>query len=125
MATTNPPYSYINSNKGKSLLVIDDYLYQQSGKPTVKTTYWACQFKHCPAVAHTNTNTGVATKQKNDHCHPPIPEQIEVRQLMNTVKIRVTGETTSIGQIYDQEMAKASLWKVALVTAPTANEARE
>jgi hypothetical protein len=125
MATTFPTYSFVNSNKGKSLLVVDDYVFQQSGKATIPTTYWACQCKDCSAVAHTTTLTGILTKQKNDHCHPPIPEKIAIRQLMNKVKIRVTNETTAIGQIYDQEIAKANLSKIALVMAPTAKEARE
>ena len=45
MATAYPTHSFVNSNKGKPLLVIDDYVFQQSGKTTVATTYWACQFK--------------------------------------------------------------------------------
>ncbi|UJR19270.1 hypothetical protein I4U23_022399 [Adineta vaga] len=59
------------------------------------TTYWACQFKDCSAVAHTVTKTGDLTKQKNDHCHPPVPEKIEIRQLMNKVKTHVISETAA------------------------------
>ena len=29
MATAFPTYSFVNSNKGKSLLVVDDYVFQQ------------------------------------------------------------------------------------------------
>jgi hypothetical protein len=125
MSTTGPTYSFVNSNKGKPLLAIGDYVFQQSGKTTMTTTYWACQWKNCSAVAHTTTKTGVLIKQKNDHCHSSIPEKIEIRQLMNKVKSRVTSETTAIGQIYDQELAKANLSTTALVMASTATEARE
>jgi hypothetical protein len=125
MTATHLPHSYVKSNKGKPLLVIGDYVFQQSGKTTAATTYWECQFKECSAVAHTDTSVGALTKQKNDHCHPPVPEKIEIRRLMNAVKVRVACETTAIGQIYDQELAKANLSEMALVMAPTANEARE
>ena len=125
MATACPTHSFVTSNKGKTLLAIDGYVFQQSGKATIATTYWAYQFKDYSAVAHTTTKTGVLTKQKNDHCHAPIPEKIEIRQMMNKVKSRIINETTAIGQIYDQEVAKANLSKVALVMAPTANEACE
>jgi hypothetical protein len=125
MSTACPTYTFVNSNKGKSLLVIDDYVFQQSGKATMATTYWACQLKNCSAVAHTTTKTGVLIKQKNDHCHPSVPEKIEIRQLMNKVKSRLASETTAIGQIYDQELAKANLSTTALVMASTATEARE
>jgi hypothetical protein len=125
MVTAYPTHSFLNSNKGKPLLVIDDYVFQQSGKTTIATTYWACQLKDCSAVAHTDTKSGVLTKQKNIHCHPPVPEKIQVRRLMNKVKIRIINETTAIGQIYDQEIAKADLSKIALVMASTTNEARE
>ncbi|CAF1166798.1 unnamed protein product [Adineta ricciae] len=124
MTTPCSTYSFINSNKGKPLLVVDDYVFQQSGKSTTTTTYWACQFKGCSAVAHTSTGTGILIKQKNDHCHPSVPEKIEIRKLMNKVKSRIACETTAIGQIYDQEMAKANLSTTALVMAPTAIEAR-
>jgi len=94
MATACPTHSFVTSNKGKALLVIDDYVFQQSGKATIATTYWACQFKNCSAVAHTTTKTVVLTKQKNDHCHAPVPEKIEIRHMMNKVKSRVINETT-------------------------------
>ena len=126
MAVVCPKYSYIKSNKNKSLLVVvDDYVFQQSGKATEATTYWACQYKDCSAVAHTTTGPGALKKQKNAHCHPSIPEKIEIRQLMNKVKSRIASATTAIGQIYDQEMAKTNLSTGALIMVVTALEARE
>lgn len=116
---------FVKSNKGKRLLVIDDYMFQRSGRITTVTTYWACQVKECSATAHTSTVTDALIKQKNNHCHLPVPEKIEIRQFMNKVKCRVHVETAAAGLIYDQELAKANLSEAALAMAPTAQEARK
>jgi hypothetical protein len=47
MATAYPTHSFVNSNKGKPLLVIDECVFQQSDKATMATSYWACQFIAC------------------------------------------------------------------------------
>jgi len=60
---------FITSNKGKNLLVIDDYIYQQS-KVIPNVTYWICKIKDCNARAHVKTNAGELIKQTgDDHCH--------------------------------------------------------
>ncbi len=53
----------------------------------------------------------------------PVPERVEIRKLMTNIKNRVHGEATAIGQIYNEELAKANLSKSALAVAATAREA--
>ncbi len=87
----------MNSNKDKHLLVINDYTFQQNGKATMAASYLVCRFKHCSVVTHTTTKT----------------------------KSPIAVETTVIGYIYEQEMAKANLLQMALVMAPTTAKAHE
>jgi FLYWCH-type zinc finger protein len=120
-----PSHTFITSNKGKNLLVIHNYIYQQS-KITPNVTYWICKIKDCNARAHTKTNTGELIKQTgNDHCHLPSPEEVEVRSFKNIVKERVKQETLPIGQIYEEELGRAKLSTTALVQVSTANKARK
>ncbi|CAF4469854.1 unnamed protein product, partial [Rotaria magnacalcarata] len=44
----SPAVSFINSNKGKSLLVADDYTFKWN-KATTTTKYWICTIKDCAA----------------------------------------------------------------------------
>ena len=44
----------------------------------------------------------------------PVPGRVEIRKLMMNVKSRVHDESTAIGQIYNEELAKANLSKPAL-----------
>ncbi len=53
----------------------------------------------------------------------PKSERLEIRKMMTKVKTRVDRETTAIGQIYTEELAKANLSRTALAIAPTAREA--
>ena len=108
-------HTFITSNKGKNLLVIDDYIYQQS-KVTPNVTYWICKIKDSNARAHTKTNTGELIKQTgDDHCHLLSPEEVEVRSFKNIVKARVKKETLPIGQIYEEELSRPKLSTTALV----------
>jgi hypothetical protein len=61
-------HTFITSNKGKNVLVIDDYIYQQS-KTTPNVVYLICKIKDCNARTHTKTNTDELIKQiGDDHC---------------------------------------------------------
>ena len=125
MSNNLPTHSFITSQKGKQLLVIEDYVYQRT-KTTKNVTYWMCQYKGCLGLAHTNSNNNELIEQKGDHYHLPIPEKIEVRKMWNTVKERVKVEKmTPSGQIYEDQMARSNLSKTALAIASTSKQARE
>jgi hypothetical protein len=117
-----PDISFITSNKNKRLLVIDGYVYQKN-KSTVKVNYWVCEEKMCYAGVHLSHKDLFLKYTEAGHTHMPIPERLEVRNMLAKVKARVNKETTAIGQIYNEELAKANLSVVALALAPTAKEA--
>ena len=52
----------------------------------------------------------------------PAPERVEIRKLMISVKARVIHESTAIGQIFQEELAKANLSRSAIAFASTARE---
>jgi hypothetical protein len=117
------PITFLTSNKGKPILVIEDYVYRRN-KVTSKVTYWICEVKTCKAGVHTDSNDQFV-KLTGDHSHLPTPENLEIRKMKTVIKDRVKAETTSIGQIYDEELARAKLSKAALALASTAKEASE
>ena len=118
-------HTFITSNKGKQLLVIDDYIYHHS-KVTPNVTYWICNIKDCNARAHTKTSTNQLIKQTGDvHCHLSSPEEVEIRTFRNVVKVRVQEETVPIGQIYEEELGRAKLSTTALAQVSTASKARK
>ncbi|CAF3182427.1 unnamed protein product [Rotaria sp. Silwood2] len=59
---------------------------------------------------------------KDDHNHPPEPEQIEVRKLKHVIKERVKNETTPIPKIYDEETARLFLTSLAMAIVPSQRE---
>ena len=124
-SSKKPSHTFITSNKGKNLLVIDDYIYHYT-KITSTVTYWICQIKDCGARAHTKTGANQLIKQTGAvHCHLPSPEEVEIRSFKNVVKARVKEETIPIGQIYEEELARAKLSTTALAQVSTANQARK
>ena len=117
-----PEIEFISSNKNKRLLLIDSHIYLQN-KSTEKVSYWKCEKKMCWAGVHLDAHDKFIKFNKHDHNHMPAPERLQVRKLMTNVKKRVYDETTAIGQIYNEELAKANLSRLALVAAATAREA--
>ena len=51
----SPVISFINSNKGKPLLVANNYVFKLN-KTTTTTKYWICKLNGCAAKIHTNLN---------------------------------------------------------------------
>ncbi len=124
-SSKKPSHTFIKSNKGKNLLVIDDYIYNHT-KINSNVTYWSCKVKDCNAGAHTKTSTNQLIKQTGDvHCHLPSPEEVQIRLFKNVVKARVKEETIPIGQIYEEELGRAKLSTTALAQISTANQARK
>jgi hypothetical protein len=123
-STKTPKVSFLTSNKNKRLLVIGGYIYQQN-KSTTKVNYWVCEEKTCWAGIHLTPNDVFLKYTETTHNHMPLPERLEIREMMLKVKTRVNKETTAIGQIYNEELAKANLSRTALAIIPTAREASE
>ncbi|CAF1524729.1 unnamed protein product [Rotaria sp. Silwood1] len=51
-----PAISFINSHKGKPLLIADEYVFKLN-KTTTSTKYWICTLNGCSAKIHTDTNS--------------------------------------------------------------------
>jgi hypothetical protein len=114
--------SFITSNKNKRLLTIDGYIYHQN-KSTSKVSYWKCEEKMCWAGVHLDSSDQFIKFTTPDHTHMPVPERVEIRKLLTSVKARINDESTAIGQIYNEELVKANLSKSALAIAATARDA--
>ena len=74
----SPVISFIMSQKGKPLLLSDEYIFKLN-KTTTTSKYWICAHIACPAKIHTNTNNQL-TKMTGEHSHVPEKETIVVRE---------------------------------------------
>ncbi|CAF3192503.1 unnamed protein product [Rotaria socialis] len=116
----SPSISFINSNKGKPLLIADDYTFKLN-KTTTSTKYWICTINGCAAKVHTDLNNGLM-KTVGNHSHLPEKEKLEVREVREKIKQRAINETTPIPRIYDEECAKAMLSNTAIAILPSERE---
>ncbi|CAF1482963.1 unnamed protein product [Rotaria sordida] len=99
--------SFIQSQKGKSMLVLNNYIFKLN-KTTTSTKYWICTFEECLVKVHTNTNDKLI-KMVGEHCHLQESEKIDIHAFREKVKQRVIDETIPIPRIYDEECAKTTL----------------
>ena len=113
----SPVMSFINSNKGKPLLVGNNYVFKLN-KTTTTTKYWICTLNGCAVIIHTNLNNQLI-KTIGDHNHVPEKEKLEVREFLEKVKQREINETTPIPRIYDEECAKAMSSDAAIAVLPS------
>ena len=122
--STIPAISFSISNKGKSILICEGYIYQLN-KIRPKAKYWRCKDRMCSSYIHTDQNDQYVGRSGDHGSHLPTPESIEVALFKEKVKERVVKETSAIGKIYDNELASAVLSEAALAMVPLAGEAGE
>ncbi|CAF3122081.1 unnamed protein product [Rotaria sp. Silwood2] len=72
----SPAISFVNSQKGKSLLIANEYIFK-SNKTTTTTKYWKFTFNGCSWKISTDFN-GKLTKIFDEYGQPPEKENIEV-----------------------------------------------
>ncbi|CAF2875167.1 unnamed protein product [Rotaria sp. Silwood2] len=96
--------SFIKSQKGKTLLVANEYVFKLN-KTTTTTKYWKCTYNGCSSKIHTDLNDKLL-KTIDDHSHPSEKEVIQVREFREKVKQRAVNETTPIPRIYDEKCEK-------------------
>jgi hypothetical protein len=113
--------SFIKSNKDQPLLVMNNYVYK-CNKTTAKTKYWVCVVKGCRVYVHTSLNDEYSGGGKDAHSHAPNPELIQVKNVRQKMKERALNEVTSVGMIYDEEIAKATMTRSALAIFPADTE---
>lgn len=114
--------SFIVSNKGKPLLVLNDCIYRLK-KQTLIKKYWICQENGCTAYVHTD-NDNVFIISTGNHNHLCKPETVRVKQFRNNLKDRAVKETTAISKIYEEEIIKSRLSTGSLATLPLVREIR-
>ena len=113
--------SFINSNKNQPLLVMNEYVYK-CNKKTTKKKYWMCVVSGCRVYVQTTLNDLYLGGGTDSHCHAPNPELIEVKQVRHQMKERAINEMSSVGMIYDEEIAKTTMSSTALAIFPTNTE---
>ncbi|CAF1445897.1 unnamed protein product [Rotaria magnacalcarata] len=79
------PISFINSNKGKPLLVADDYTFKLN-KATTTTKYWICTINGCAAKVNTDLNNWLM-KTVGNHSHLPGKEKLEVCEVPEKITL--------------------------------------
>ncbi|CAF2063868.1 unnamed protein product [Rotaria magnacalcarata] len=82
----SPAISFINSNKGKPLLIADDYTFKLN-KATTTTKYWICTIKDCAAKVHTDSNNRLM-KSVGNHSHLPEKEKLVVCEIREKITLK-------------------------------------
>ncbi|CAF0973217.1 unnamed protein product [Rotaria sordida] len=120
MTTVPKTLSFVFSQKGKPLLVMDNFVFKLN-KTTNTKKYYRCENPQCTMTLHTDIND-ILIGTNGDHSHPPEPEQIEVRKLKHVIKERAKNETTPVPKIYDEETARFCLTSLAIAIVPSQRE---
>ena len=123
MASTTSSLSFITSNKGKFLLVLNDFVYRLK-KETKFKKYWICQDNGCTAYIHTDTQN-IFIKSSGDHNHLCESEALKIKQFRDNLKQRAVQETTAISKIYEEEVIKSELSTEVLANLPLVREIRK
>ncbi|CAF2396034.1 unnamed protein product [Rotaria sp. Silwood2] len=110
--------SFITSNKGHLLLVLNDYLYKCNKKKANKK-YWVCISNGCKVYIQTDPNNTYLCSVRAPHDHEPNPEMVEAKNVHQKIKERALKELTSISMIYEQEVSKTSLSTTTVAILPT------
>ena len=112
--------SFINSQKGKLMLVLDDYIFKLN-RQSKTTKYWICTINGCLSKVRTTLDNQLI-EFIDKHNHPSEKEKIEIRRFREKVKERAVNETTPIPQIYEEECAKMMLSFAAITILPSERE---
>lgn len=123
MSLTRDKPSFLVSNKGKPLLVLNGVVYKKN-KETKTKKYWVCQTNGCSSYVHTNLQNDVL-KITGDHNHLPHPENMQLKHFRTRVKQRVMKETTPIIKIYEEEVISSQMPPQTLAILPMARELRK
>ena len=114
--------SCLKTNKGKPLLVYNQYTFKFNQKSSSKK-YWLCTEHGCGVYMHTDLNNEFLSIT-SDHNHVANPDILEIKSIKDKMKERILAETTSITKIYDEEVAKAHLSEEGAAALPTVIEYR-
>jgi hypothetical protein len=82
--TTTNTISFLNSNKGNRLLVLNGFIYKINKQSSSKI-YWICKTKSCQGHVHTDLNNNFLNSSSK-HNHLDEPEELEIKQLRGIIK---------------------------------------
>ena len=83
-----PNVVWVDSQKGKTKLVIDDYLFESNGKgKAANVRYWACATGGCAVQVKTDGNVVQGVVNPGDHGH-----MNDIQQIMD-MKLKVCSQT--------------------------------
>ena len=122
LSTMHPTISFLTTNKGKPLLILDQYMFK-CNKTTSWKKYWICCEVDCDIYVHTDLKDQFISIS-GDHDHVAQPDVLETKVLREKMKNRILSETTSITKIYDEELTKAQLSDEVAAEFPTIHEYR-
>ena len=114
--------SFVKSNKGKPLLLLNQYMFK-CNKTTDSKRYWICTQDGCDVSVRTKLNNEFLSIS-GDHDHVIDPDVLQRKLLKQKMKDRIITETTSITTIYDEEISKANLFEAGAAQFPTVIEYR-
>ncbi|CAF4832204.1 unnamed protein product [Rotaria socialis] len=120
MTSQSNTISFLVSQKGKPVLVKDNFIYKLN-KTTNSTKYYRCADPNFTVTFHTDIND-VLVKVKGDHSHPPEPDEIEIRKFKQHLKQRAIQETVPIPKIYDEESSRFCLTSLSIAILPAQRE---
>lgn len=120
MASVSHSISFIMSQKGTKMLNIDNFIFKLN-KTTNTKKYYRCMDPSCTVTVHTDLDDAIL-KLNDDHCHPPEPEEVQIRIFKQSVKERAIAEATPIPQLYDEEAARIDLSTLSIATLPSQRE---
>jgi len=86
MMNTPHRISFLISQKGKRMLNLDNCIFR-CNRTTETKKYYRCFDPQCTVTVHTDLND-IVLNIKNDHCHPPEPEEVQIRTFKQVVKTR-------------------------------------
>ncbi len=124
----NPPttvensISFLTSNKGKPLLVFNQYVFK-CNKAGATKKYWLCSEAGCHACVHTTLNDKFLSINY-EHNHMDHSDILKTKMLKQKMKDRILTETTSVTKIYDEEITKVKLSDEDVAQFPTVVEYR-
>lgn len=123
-AKTNMNVSFIKSNKGQPLLVLNSYVFRLNKKRKDKK-YWVCSSAGCNVTVHTDLNDEYRCGGTAEHNHEPNPDMVLARQVRQNIKERAVNEVIPIAMIYEQEVSKPSVTTTTVAILPTCQEIGE
>lgn len=113
--------SFMMSNKGQRLLVLNEHVHR-CNKKTPRKKYWVCMISGCSATVHTDENDVYLCGGKSYHEHDSSSNFIKTTLLRHQMKERALKELTPINIIYEEDMSKASPDRCFLAAFSTSQE---